>query len=75
MAAPAFAHPALNLNVPVAASPFARVLVTAGETLAVWETRARTRAELGRIDRARLPDLGLTTAEVLHEASKPFWRA
>ena len=74
MAAPAFDHPALNLNVPVTASPFARVLVAAGETLATWETRAKTRAALRRLDRARLPDIGLTTAEALREADKPFWR-
>ncbi|CUH40276.1 hypothetical protein JSE7799_03008 [Jannaschia seosinensis] len=75
MASLALNNSALNLHVPLTASPAARMLVAAGETLAAWETRARTRAALRQIDPARLPDLGLTTAEALREAAKPFWRA
>ncbi len=74
MTAPAFANPSLALSVPLTASPVARMLVTAGQTLAVWETRARTRADLRGMCVSRYGDVGLTTAEVLREVSKPFWR-
>lgn len=75
MSAPAFDHPALNLHIQITASPVARMLVSAGETLARWETRARTRAELCGMCPTRYADVGLTTAEVLRETGKPFWRA
>ncbi|MCK0166947.1 hypothetical protein MWU52_05215 [Jannaschia sp. S6380] len=75
MAAPAFDHPALNVHAPMQASPVATFLMDAGATLARWETRARTRQVLRDLDPLRYGDLGLTTAEVLHETTKPFWRA
>lgn len=75
MAAPTFDHPALNAHAGAAVSPVATALVAAGSTLAKWETRARTRAQLRRLPTERYADIGLTTAEVLHEVAKPFWRA
>lgn len=75
MAAPAFAHPALNAHALHTQSPVTQMILNAALTLAVWETRARTRAELKHLPPERYGDLGLTTAEVLHETAKPFWRA
>ena len=75
MTALAFDPPALNAYAVSGASPVATALIAAGSTLAKWETRARTRAGLKRLDTIQYPDIGLTTAEVLHEVAKPFWRA
>lgn len=75
MTALAFDHPALNAHAVSTASPVAIALIAAGSTLAMWETRAGTRAQLKRLDPALYPDIGLTTAEVLIETAKPFWRA
>ena len=73
MAAPAFEHPAISdfTSPPVLTG----VLLTAMQVIVLWETRARTRAALQALPSERLWDLGLTTAEVLREVEKPFWRA
>jgi uncharacterized protein YjiS (DUF1127 family) len=42
--------------------------------LATWLQRRRSRLELAGLDDHLLRDVGLTRADVLHEASKPFWR-
>lgn len=75
MATLAFANSALNISITPSASPVARALIAAGSTLAAWETRARTRAHLKRLDPVLYQDIGLTTAEVLIETAKPFWQA
>ncbi|SDZ38431.1 Uncharacterized conserved protein YjiS, DUF1127 family [Jannaschia faecimaris] len=75
MTALAFDHPALNAHAVPSASPVAVALIAAGSILAKWETRARTRADLRRVDPELYQDIGLTTAEVLIETAKPFWRA
>ncbi|MEM9795717.1 MAG: DUF1127 domain-containing protein [Pseudomonadota bacterium] len=75
MTASAFDHPALNAHARHTASPMTAGLLHAALTLATWETRARTRAALKEVPAERLSDLGLTTAEVLHEVAKPFWKA
>lgn len=74
MAAPTFDHPALDTRIGLAGSPVANALIVAGSTLAKWETRARTRAHLRELPTDRYADIGLTTAEVLREVAKPFWR-
>lgn len=70
-----FDHPALNTHVPAQVSPVTQMIMSVAVTLATWETRARTRADLRAMDPSRYADLGLTTAEVLHEIDKPFWQA
>ncbi len=40
----------------------------------VWQTRIDERRELFRLDERLLKDAGLSRADVLHEAHKPFWR-
>jgi uncharacterized protein YjiS (DUF1127 family) len=45
--------------------------------LGTWLQRAGSRRalrELARFDGGRLADIGLTQADALREASKPFWR-
>jgi uncharacterized protein YjiS (DUF1127 family) len=43
--------------------------------LLAWSERARQRRDLLRFDDHLLRDIGLTRAEALAEAEKPFWRA
>ena len=74
MAVSVFDHPILERAPRPVLSPMTRWVVTAAETLAVWEMRARTRAQLREMPPERLPDIGLTTAEALIEGAKPFWR-
>ncbi len=45
------------------------------ETVRIWQQRARQRTELRRLDDHLLRDVGLTRAQILAEAQKPFWRA
>jgi uncharacterized protein YjiS (DUF1127 family) len=44
------------------------------DQLAVWQERRRQRFTLARLDDRMLRDIGLTTVDVQHEISKPFWR-
>jgi uncharacterized protein YjiS (DUF1127 family) len=44
------------------------------DQLAVWQDRRRQRFTLARLDDRMLRDIGLTTVDVQHEISKPFWR-
>ncbi len=44
------------------------------DQLAVWQDRRRQRFTLARPDDRMLRDIGLTTDDVQHEISKPFWR-
>jgi uncharacterized protein YjiS (DUF1127 family) len=39
-----------------------------------WHERARQRRHLESLNDRMLRDIGLTRADVLAEASKPFWR-
>jgi len=43
--------------------------------LFTWLRRARDRQALLRLDEHMLHDIGLSRADVDHEASKPFWRS
>mgnify|MGYP006180966905 FL=1 len=38
-----------------------------------WRQLARERAQLARLDGAALKDLGLSRADALQEAERPFW--
>jgi uncharacterized protein YjiS (DUF1127 family) len=46
----------------------------AADLLLIWHERARQRRQLLSLNDHMLRDLGLTRADVLAEASKPFWR-
>lgn len=49
-------------------------LSTALNTLSIWDRRHRDRQHLASLDHRMLRDIGITSADVEHEASKPFWR-
>ena len=40
----------------------------------VWHQRVRDRQTLARLDQHMLHDIGLSSADVEGEVSKPFWR-
>jgi uncharacterized protein YjiS (DUF1127 family) len=44
------------------------------DLLLTWHARARQRRQLLSLSDHMLRDLGLTRADVMAEASKPFWR-
>lgn len=46
----------------------------AGDALAAWRERSRTRAQLARLDDRMLKDIGLSRSDAGLEARKPFWR-
>jgi uncharacterized protein YjiS (DUF1127 family) len=50
------------------------LLARAIEIIARWQRRARTRAELARLDEHALHDIGVTRAQAEYELGKPFWR-
>jgi uncharacterized protein YjiS (DUF1127 family) len=44
------------------------------QLLLIWRERAQQRRQLERLNDHMLRDIGLTRADVLAEASKPFWQ-
>jgi len=52
----------------------ARPLGDIARMLTVWESRRRMRADLARLDRHLLRDIGIDAARARDEAAKPFWR-
>lgn len=51
-------------------SALAQVLAT----LLLWQERAAQRRALRQLGAFELDDIGLTRAQALREAAKPFWR-
>jgi uncharacterized protein YjiS (DUF1127 family) len=51
----------------------ARQAERAVTTLLRWHELARQRRELMRLDDTMLKDIGLTRADALREAERPFW--
>lgn len=59
-------------------SAFSRVVAVfalAADAVLGWQRRANERAALATMDDRMLRDVGLTQAEAMHEADKPFWMA
>jgi uncharacterized protein YjiS (DUF1127 family) len=50
------------------------MLVRLAETIAVGLERRRQRLALARLDDRMLHDIGLTSADVEGEVTKPFWK-
>lgn len=44
------------------------------DLLLAWQTRTNDRRQLADMDSRLLADIGLSRADALKEASKPFWR-
>ncbi len=44
------------------------------ETLLLWHERARQRRRLLQLDDRMLKDIGVSRADAVREASKPFWQ-
>ena len=53
---------------------FSGMLVRLAETIAVGLERRRQRVALARLDDRMLRDIGLTSADVEGEVTKPFWK-
>ena len=51
------------------------VFAQLGENLHVWRQRYEARRELSKWSDRDLHDIGLSSSDVIHEVSKPFWRA
>ena len=51
-----------------------RLALKLAHLLIVWQRRLEDRETLRVMNEARLRDIGLTRAEALSEAEKPFWR-
>jgi uncharacterized protein YjiS (DUF1127 family) len=51
------------------------LIVKVTDTVLDWQDRARQRHRLGEMDDHLLRDIGLSRADLEHEAAKPFWRA
>lgn len=45
------------------------------DVLRVWGQRTRGRKQLGQLTEGQLRDIGLSRADAIVEANKPFWRA
>jgi uncharacterized protein YjiS (DUF1127 family) len=45
------------------------------DQLFTWHQRARDRQALGQLDEHMLHDIGLSSADVEREVSKPFWQS
>lgn len=45
------------------------------DIIGVWHERIITRRQLASLDARMLDDIGVSSADVHFEASKPFWRA
>jgi uncharacterized protein YjiS (DUF1127 family) len=54
--------------------PFARGAMRVAELLLTWHERSRQRHQLQCLSDHMLRDIGLSRADVLAEATKPFWQ-
>ena len=54
---------------------FGRALGAAVDKVYLWQERATQRNHLAALDDHRLKDLGISRAEAVREAAKPFWRS
>ena len=51
------------------------LLAQLNETFHVWRQRYEARRELSSWPERDLHDIGVSSSDVIHEVSKPFWRA
>ena len=73
---PAFApRPVRHGRNDISLKGLSTLIVKATDTVLDWQDRARQRHRLGEMDDHLLRDIGLSRADLEHEAAKPFWRA
>lgn len=53
---------------------FTAIVRRALDTLTKWQERADGRRALLSLDERMLKDIGISRADAVHEADKPFWR-
>lgn len=53
---------------------FGKAVVTAADIVSLWLERRRQRRALEALSDHMLSDIGISRADVEHEAEKPFWR-
>lgn len=53
---------------------FAEQISSVWHTLALWHERARERRALAELPAELLKDIGVSRAEAMREAQKPFWK-
>ena len=64
------------MNAPLLLGPRPEAMLSGWRRrLAIWNRRARERAELASLSERDLRDLGLSPGEAAFESAKPFWRA
>lgn len=59
---------------PATLPPLSRVVLRAAVLVMTWETRAKTRKQLRKLDRHILKDIGIDPMTAEAEAERPFWR-
>lgn len=59
---------------PATLPPLSRVVLRAAVLVMTWETRAKTRKQLRKLDRHILKDIGIDPMTAQAEAERPFWR-
>lgn len=59
----------------IAPGGFARALTALFDRFYDWQQRSAERALLASLDEAQLRDMGISRTDLVHEVSKPFWRA
>ena len=59
---------------PATLPPLSRVVLRAAVLVMTWETRAKTRKQLRKLDRNILKDIGIDPMTAEAEAERPFWR-
>ena len=68
---PPVPRPALRQPRALDRAPFAARAVAA---VLLWQQRAAQRRHLAALDDALLRDIGISRADAVREAAKPFWR-
>lgn len=53
---------------------FLTIIKLASSTVQIWFARYRQRQQLRQLSEFALKDIGVTRADALQEADKPFWR-
>lgn len=67
-------HQSSSTALGMLSGPAAGVWIVFRELLTVWHSRARQRRGLAELEPRLLRDIGLSRADAILEAAKPFWQ-